>query len=237
VSAVDQPADTEDQQAGSPPDAGEPVDPDQAPAASRWRGLNPLVAAGLAALLALAVGFAVGVLAVTSGYPGEDSPEAGFARDMSTHHSQAVEMGMIAWQRGSLPEVRTLGYDIALTQQAQIGLMRGWLDKWGVSPTSNRPAMSWMDHGGHTVRPDGRMPGMASPEQLEQLRNAEGAKLDILFCQLMTDHHIAGAQMAEEIVKRTDDPEVRELAEGMVKAQKNEIEVLRKLLVKLGAAA
>ncbi|MGH3730545.1 MAG: DUF305 domain-containing protein [Micromonosporaceae bacterium] len=209
---------------------------DEPPATGWWRGANPLVAAALAALLALAVGFATGVFAM-SGSPDENSPEVGFAHDMSTHHSQAVEMGMIAWQRGSLPEVRTLGYDIALTQQAQIGLMLGWLEKWGAPTSSDQPAMAWMGHGEHMRPPDGRMPGMASPAQLEKLRNAEGKQFDVLFCQLMTDHHIAGVRMARAIVERTDEPEVHELASGMVSAQQNEIDVLRKLLVKLGAAA
>ena len=35
--------------------------------------------------------------------PGDASPEAGFARDMSTHHQQAVAMGLIAFQQGATP--------------------------------------------------------------------------------------------------------------------------------------
>lgn len=212
-----------------PDDTGESDELDEVPpAAEGRRGLTPVTAAVLAGLLALAVGFAAGFFLGKPHYPGDDSPEAGFARDMSVHHAQAVEMSMVAWQKARLPEVRTLAYDIATTQQTQIGLMRGWLDKWGLSPSSERPAMSWMDHG--HLGPDGLMPGMATPEEIQQLKVSEGAQVDILFCKLMIDHHVGGVHMAEEVVKSTDDAEVRELADGMVIAQENEIKTLRNLL-------
>lgn len=208
--------------------------PEPAPTVAR-RGPGRLATAILAGMLALAVGFAIGVLIAKPAHPADDSAEAGFARDMSTHHSQAVEMGMVAWQRGTMPETRTLGYDIALTQQAQIGIMRGWLDKWGLSPSSRQPAMAWMEHGEHLLGPDGRMPGMASPEQLDKLRGAQAEQVDILFCNLMIDHHLAGVDMAKEIVERTDDEEVRQLAQGMIDAQEYEIQALRSLSGKLDA--
>ena len=203
--------------------------------AARWRGLSPLVVAILAGLLTLAIGFAAGVLVAQPDHPGHDSPEAGFARDMSLHHSQAVEMGMIAWQKAALEETRTLGYDIALTQQAQIGIMRGWLDKWDLPRTSAGKPMQWMEHGEHMLQPDGRMPGMASEEQMEALRNAEGEEVDRLFFELMITHHQAGVEMAEAVVKVTDDPEVKKLAQGMIDAQQYEIEVMQALLAKVSA--
>ena len=53
-----------------------------------------LVVAALLAGLLLGVGG--GMLIPRLGTPGDDSAEAGFLRDMSTHHAQAVEMSMIA---------------------------------------------------------------------------------------------------------------------------------------------
>ncbi len=210
-------------------DTGESDSFDEVPlAAEGRRGLTSVTTAVLAGLLALAVGFAAGFFLGNPNYPGDDSPEAGFARDMSVHHAQAVEMSMVAWQKARLPEVRTLAYDIVTTQQTQIGLMRGWLDKWELSPSSKRPAMSWMDHG--HLGPDGLMPGMATAEEIQQLKVSEGAQVDILYCKLMIDHHVAGVHMAEEVMKSTDDTEVRELADGMVRAQEMEIKTLRNLL-------
>src|SRR5882672_7804516 len=94
-------------------------------ASSRTRLIIAVVAAVLLLLIGLAVGRFTG-----SSTPGDDSADAGFARDMSTHHAQAVEMGMVAFQRATMPEVRTLGGDIAITQQGQIGVMSTWLKDW-----------------------------------------------------------------------------------------------------------
>ncbi|MEV4010737.1 DUF305 domain-containing protein [Nonomuraea angiospora] len=59
--------------------------------------------------------------------PADASVEAGFARDMQAHHAQAVQMTLIVRDRISDREVRTLAYDIATTQQQQIGQMYAWL--------------------------------------------------------------------------------------------------------------
>lgn len=64
-------------------------------------------------------------LALTPSPPGEDSAATGFARDMRAHHEQGVEMAEIMRDRTDDPALRLLATDIALTQQAQIGRMRG----------------------------------------------------------------------------------------------------------------
>ena len=69
---------------------------------------RPLVFLGLAALLALAIGLAIGVTVAKPGVPGDDSAEAGFARDMAVHHLQAVEMANLVAERSSDAEVRQL---------------------------------------------------------------------------------------------------------------------------------
>lgn len=76
--------------------------------------------------------------------PGEESAEAGFARDMSAHHAQAVEMAEIVRGRTESEEIGILAADISLTQQGQIGRMQGWLSVWGLSPTGSEPTMAWM---------------------------------------------------------------------------------------------
>nr|WP_238452766.1 DUF305 domain-containing protein [Micromonospora sp. ATA51] len=59
----------------------------------------------ITAVVALAVGVAIGLL-VPDSRPGDGSAEAGFARDMQTHHAQAVEMSMIAYRRSATPRSR-----------------------------------------------------------------------------------------------------------------------------------
>src|ERR687889_1848242 len=126
------------------------------------------------------------------GAPTDSSPEAGFARDMMVHHAQAVEMAEIVRDKTDSEEIRTLAADIALTQQAQIGQMQGWLQVWDLPPTGTEPAMSWMGES-H----EGRMPGMASPEEINGLQQAPPEEAEALFLQLMVPHHEAAVPVGQ----------------------------------------
>ena len=192
-----------------------------------------VIVSAVIALLTLAVGFATGIVVATPKYPSDNSAEAGFARDMSMHHAQAVHMGMMEYRNGDDDQARTMAYDIATSQQAQIGVMDSWLREWKLTPTSNKPAMSWMDDG--KLLPDGRMPGMAAANQLSQLEHAQGRDADVLFCQLMITHHLGGIHMAQAILDMSHNSEVRRLAQTMVNNQQYDINQLRDILKRLGA--
>ena len=163
--------------------------------------------------------------------PADNSAEAGFARDMMVHHAQAVEMAEILRDRTESDEMRLMVADVALTQQAQIGRMEGWLAVWGLPATGNEPAMSWMGH-----PTEGRMPGMASPEQIEELRELPPEEADVRFLQLMIPHHEAALSMSEAVLERTDRPDVERLAQAIAASQEAEIEVMQDLLLSRGAS-
>lgn len=162
--------------------------------------------------------------------PGDDSATAGFLRDMTTHHAQAVEMGLIAYQRSKDPAIRTLAYDIATSQQAQIGMMQGWLEAWDLSQTGAQPAMAWMG-----MPMEGRMPGMAAPDEIERLQTLSPGEADVLFMQLMIPHHVAGVEMARAVLNRSDEAIVTNLAGKMVAAQGAEIDTMQRMLKERGA--
>ena len=196
----------------------------------------------LVSALTLLVGLGAGVLLGRPSYPGDTSVDAGFARDMGSHHAQAVDMAMMIHAATGDPELRSVAVDIGLTQQGQLGVMHAWLDTWGLSPTGSQPQMAWMaghDHGGsagpHQLRPDGLMPGMATSAELARLRQATGKAKEILFLQYMIRHHEAGIAMAEVAVERGSRPEVRDLAQRIVDGQQSELGVLLAFLQKRGA--
>ncbi|MEV4534587.1 DUF305 domain-containing protein [Asanoa sp. NPDC049518] len=192
-----------------------------------------LVLVAVAVLLAALAGGVGGWLFAQDGHD-DASVEAGFARDMSSHHAQAVEMGMLAHGRSDDPDVRTLGGDIALTQHGQIGIMQTWLRDWDLLPTGEQPRMAWMaTHEGHAA--DGPMPGMATQEEMTRLRTATGRDFDVLFGQLMLRHHLGGIVMADAALAQSDDEDVHWLAESMKSAQQSEIGALTQLLERKGA--
>ena len=194
-----------------------------------------LLLGALAAVVALLIGYGAGLLTARPSTPGDNSPEAGFARDMSAHHAQAVEMAMIAWQKSTNPDVREMAYNIATGQQAQIGIMQTWLLDWHLLPTGTRPKMAWMPDGTKELLPDGRMPGMATDAELNQLRTLTGQPLDVLFCQLMLRHHLGGIHMASAILSVSHNRQVVDLATTMKNNQQGEVNLLRQKLDALHA--
>ncbi|MER6027883.1 DUF305 domain-containing protein [Streptomyces sp. NPDC001851] len=169
--------------------------------------------------------------------PGPESADAGFARDMAVHHQQAVEMSYIVRDRTKNADVRRLAYDIAQTQANQRGMLLGWLDLWGLPKVSAKPPMSWMGMGGMPERGDGSlMPGMATNTELRKLRSLSGKQAEILYLQLMTDHHKGGIHMAEGCVAKCAVGVEKRLAQGMVDAQQSELQVMAGMLKERGAA-
>lgn len=199
--------------------------------------LGPRGRFGLAVVAAVIVGllgFAIGTNVGRPDWPGEGSADVGFARDMASHHAQAVEMGMMAVRKATDDRVRSLGHDIATTQQAQIGRMHSWLDTWGVPRFTNDPPMAWVP-GGESMLKGNLMPGMATREQINQLQAAEGQEFDILFLQLMINHHLGGVHMVDAVLAQDPIPPVRELAEQMKRNQGNEVITMQNLLAEFGA--
>jgi uncharacterized protein (DUF305 family) len=205
---------------------------DDPPAPRPRRGLIITAAALVVGLL---LGAVVGLLYRPLTEPKDTSVEAGFLRDMSTHHAQAVEMSMIAHANSDDQAVVTLAGDIALTQQGQINYMQAWLRDWHLSPTSTDSPMTWMP-GGPAEVVNGLMPGMATPAQLDTLRKATGKQLDIQYLQLMRQHHLGGIHMAQEAIDLSKNKDVDWLAGTMVASQQGEITVINDMLKQLGSS-
>jgi Uncharacterized protein conserved in bacteria len=203
------------------------------------------------ALVAIILGVAVLVVASflagrftapAEAFPNDTSAEAGFARDMQTHHLQAVDMSVIVRDETDDPDIRLLAYDIALTQQQQAGQMFSWLTVWGLPQAAPEPSMTWMvrpgktgaghDHGTAAPAhvPGQPMPGLATDAQMAQLKASTGVEAEKLYLHLMIAHHKGGIEMAEAILDRTDNRVVVNLAKGMIAAQQSEIDYMTELL-------
>nr|WP_250293156.1 DUF305 domain-containing protein [Streptomyces atroolivaceus] len=206
----------------------------RAPRSLVWAGAAVFVVAMGLVLLMVVRPSAASSSGAAGSVPTESSADVGFARDMSVHHQQAVEMAFLVRDRTEDEDVRRLAYDIINTQANQRGMMLGWLEVWDRPKSSDRPPMEWM---GHPVTPsDGSlMPGMATDTELDRLRAAEGRSAEVLFLRLMTVHHRAGADMAQAAAGSAGTDEIRGLAAGMVRAQESEITLMADMLRARGA--
>jgi uncharacterized protein (DUF305 family) len=201
----------------------------------------------LVAVIAVALVAAGGGLAVALGIgrtdsPGADSVDAGFTRDMSRHHLQAVEMANLATTRSNDPDVLRLAFDIASTQTNQVGRMQGWLTLWGL-PLTSGDTMAWMDDDAmaahHTAASTGDaggavMPGMATEAELAQLRSLTGTPFDVMLLQLMIRHHQGGLAMAQYGQVHATTAVVRGLARSISSTQIAETSTMEQMLTERG---
>jgi uncharacterized protein (DUF305 family) len=177
-------------------------------------------------VLALAFAFlggAIGHWIGHAGAPGEDSVDAGFYRDMIHHHQQAVSMALFEQANGSDPVVVGFANEILRRQEYEIGVMSAKLDGWGYPSGPGETAMDWM--GMRT--PLAQMPGLATDDQMNQLKNAKGAQADALFLELMSNHHRGGVHMADYAYRHAGNASVRDLAQLMAWVQATEINEFR----------
>ncbi len=209
----------------------------------RWRTFGA-PALAVVTVVALCLGVLVGWLAFGERTPPDDGADAGFARDMSEHHAQAVQMSMLVIPRTEDEDVRRLAVDIGTNQSAERGVMATWLRDWGLPLARGEERMAWMsmegmaghDHAAMDDLPEGvPMPGMASPTEIQELTDASGEEAEVLFLQLMTTHHISGVEMAEAAVAQATQPEVLLAAQKMVDAQEGEIILMRDMLAERDA--
>jgi uncharacterized protein (DUF305 family) len=198
------------------------------------------------AALAAAVALGLGIPALMAGgstaagtvaaAPSTDSPEAGFARDMATHHQQAIDMSFIVRDRTQDPAVRNLAFDIINTQANQRGMLMGWLDQWGLTQSSAAPPMAWMKMDHPYAAHDGSlMPGMATNAELDRLRGLSGQDAEVYYLQLMIEHHKGGVAMAQGYVDLSTNPVEKRLAQTMVNGQRSEIDLITGMLAQRGA--
>lgn len=193
---------------------------------------------GAVVVMLLILAFNAGRVTATPAFPSDTSADAGFARDMQVHHTQAVEMSMLILERTSDPDIRSMAYDMALTQQQQNGQMFAWLREWKLPQASSAEPMAWMHDTGHVQHGEiaparteiAPMPGLASPVDMDRLRTATGKDADTLFLTLMISHHRGGVTMAEAAVQRAATENVRSLATKMVTAQATEITAMQQML-------
>lgn len=188
---------------------------------SWWRVALVAIAATLLAV--------AGWIALTDdGQPDPESVDVGFLQDMRSHHDQAVLMSMIYLNRPDIdPGLYTMATEVLLSQQMEIGIFVEVLRSFGAAEeNSTGVSMAWMD----TPVPLDAMPGMASEESLEALKQSSGTAADQLFTELMIAHHEGGIHMAQYAADHAGQDRTRSIAEAVVRNQTSEIAELNAAL-------
>jgi uncharacterized protein (DUF305 family) len=120
-----------------------------------------------------------------------------FFTGMISHHAQALVMSGLAPSHGAGPGVSTLASRIINSQNDEIHLMQQWLrDRGQPVPEVHVEGLSMMIHGAGGMM---NMPGMLTPEQMQELDQAKGTAFDQLFLKYMIQHHSGALTMVHDL--------------------------------------
>lgn len=137
-----------------------------------------------------------------------------FIDTMTQHHQGAIEMAEMALKKTQNAELKTFAQKIIDDQKKEIAQMKDWREKW----YAGKPAAMNME-----------MPGMADSmkmmmgEEMKHLEGATGKDFDVDFLDMMTPHHAGAVAMAKEALTKAEHPEIKTLAQTIIKAQEEEI--------------
>jgi uncharacterized protein (DUF305 family) len=142
-------------------------------------------------------------------------PEQAFLQAMVPHHQSAIDMARVAEGEGESSFVKGLASAIISAQEQEIAEIREIHERLYRSPL--RP-----DPGAHAALGlSAEEAGMHHMDAGAMLRGKR--PFDRAFVDEMIPHHEGAIAMAREVLQETGDPEVRALAERIIRDQRREI--------------
>jgi uncharacterized protein (DUF305 family) len=149
----------------------------------------------------------------------DDTPnqaDIGYVTRMVEHHQRALLMSGLAAKRAESKWLKGLADRISASQGPEITTMSAWLKANG----------GMAEHSAHE---HGAMPGMATDQQIAELRATRGAAFDRLFLKLMITHHQGAVTMATDVLSAGNNIQVEEWATEVIAQQISEIARMRGL--------
>ena len=170
---------------------------------------------------------------------GGEAADRHFIEMMIPHHDGAVKMADLALKRSKNADVLKLAASIKRDQVLEITQMRDWYKQWYKAdipdmtslPMKSPNHMMGMNHGrmgmgNMTGMPSNRMGMNMMSTDLKKLETVKDSDFDKVFLAEMIPHHKMALMMSNMIVD-SDRPEMRKLAQNILRSQSQEIDQMR----------
>jgi uncharacterized protein (DUF305 family) len=137
-----------------------------------------------------------------------------FLDTMIEHHQAAVDMAKMVGGKTENAELEKFAEQIIVDQNKEINQMKQWREKW----FTGKPSAMNME-----------MPGMKESMDMDmgKLAIAQGEDFDAAFVEMMIPHHQGAVTMSQEALQKAEHGEIKTLAEQIIRAQQNEIKMMR----------
>ncbi|MBE9035043.1 DUF305 domain-containing protein [aff. Roholtiella sp. LEGE 12411] len=154
--------------------------------------------------------------------PADANYDLRFIDAMTPHHQGAAVMANVAQQKSKRPEIKKLAGEIIKAQNQEITQMKQWRTAW--YPKAGDKPMAYDAKMGHAME--------MSPEQMQAMMmnidlGAADAEFDLRFINAMIPHHEAAVVMAKDALQKSQRPEIKNLAQEIIKAQNAEINQMK----------
>ena len=204
----------------------------------------------LLALMALMTGI-VGATTHTRA----ERAEIRFLQGMIDHHQMALDMAADCLVKAESPAVKAICEAVIAAQTPEIEQMQAWLLDWyniayapmsmadmaasmamEAAPAASNPHAG---HGGHAGHGSSAQAGpFTDPPMMMGMmagfNRLTGRDYDIAWLESMIDHHDDAVHMAERILRRAVNDDLKALAEAIIRDQTAEIEQMEALISELG---
>ena len=139
-----------------------------------------------------------------------------FTAEMIPHHQAAIDMSALAASRAEHPQIKELAANISAAQSSEIQLMKRVGKQNGWDPNAK------MDHSGMSGMSDHEMGMDMDPNDLKTAK-----PFDKAFIEMMVPHHQGAIRMANHELSRGSDPQIRSLANSIIKSQSAQIKQMQ----------
>jgi uncharacterized protein (DUF305 family) len=144
-----------------------------------------------------------------------------FIEMMIPHHRGAIEMAQMALNKAKNPEIKKLAESIVKDQNREIEQMQAWYKQWYGTSVPERNM-------GQGMMMSMQKGDMMNADMINTLKNT--SDFDREFLRQMTRHHQTATMMAGMAVNSAKRPEIRQLAQNIIKSQSEEIAQMQRLL-------
>lgn len=154
--------------------------------------------------------------------PADANLDLRFIDAMIPHHQGAVQMAKEAQQKSKRPEIKKLADNIIKSQNQEITQMKQWRKAW--YPKAGDKPMAYDSQMGHMMEMSSdQMKTMMMSQDL----GAADAEFDLRFINAMIPHHEGAVIMAKDVLSKSKRPEIKQLAQQIIKAQNTEIKEMQ----------
>ena len=154
--------------------------------------------------------------------PADANFDLRFIDAMTPHHQGAVEMAKEAQVKSKRPEIKKLADNIIKSQNQEITQMNQWRQAW--YPKAGDKPMAYDSQMGHMMEMSSEQ---TKSMMMSQDLGAADAEFDLRFINAMIPHHEGAVTMAKDVLSKSKRPEIKQLAQEIIKAQNTEIKQMQ----------